>query len=282
MWLVRLRPRRWPWWRKEPSEKAREKTKNEKRKEKKTLDNEAVTNPIERKEKKLAACFVAPEASLLRSFFSSFKQRGKKNITNMRGGDPTAPPNSAKGPAVARLGGPCRHCLTSVSCCWRKGPPDKPVLCNACGSRFLVKANLEGCGFFAPCLMREEGERGRREGESERRAKERRVCCLDRSKPMGRCRLASLCPCSPRPSPSSTASRLPALPLLFLFPIPSSHTKLRHDRSKTMQTKTQILPRSKGRCRRSAPERWRRKRKPFVRRGGKCGQQQAAKARKSE
>jgi hypothetical protein len=98
MRLVRLRPRRWPWWRKEPSEKAREKTKNEKRKEKKTLDNEAVTNPIERKEKKLAACFVAPEASLLRSFFSSFKQRGKKKYHQHARRRPNSPAKQRQGP----------------------------------------------------------------------------------------------------------------------------------------------------------------------------------------
>lgn len=78
------------------------------------------------------------------------KKRRKKNSferENMRAdGDPTAaaPPTGGKAPAVARLGGPCCHCRVSSSCCWRKGPPEKPVLCNACGSRFLVKANLEG------------------------------------------------------------------------------------------------------------------------------------------
>jgi hypothetical protein len=31
------------------------------------------------------------------------------------------------------LRGPCYHCGTTISSQWRSGPPDKPVLCNACG-----------------------------------------------------------------------------------------------------------------------------------------------------
>ncbi|KAK9861201.1 hypothetical protein WJX84_003415 [Apatococcus fuscideae] len=41
-------------------------------------------------------------------------------------------------------GGPCDHCDRTSSPCWRKGPPEKPTLCNACGSRFLVKKSLDG------------------------------------------------------------------------------------------------------------------------------------------
>lgn len=39
-------------------------------------------------------------------------------------------------------GGPCCHCGTAITPCWRKGPAEKPVLCNACGARWLVKADL--------------------------------------------------------------------------------------------------------------------------------------------
>lgn len=42
------------------------------------------------------------------------------------------------------FGGPCNHCGSKHSCCWRRGPLEKPVLCNACGSRYLVKKSLEG------------------------------------------------------------------------------------------------------------------------------------------
>ncbi|KAL4452489.1 hypothetical protein ABPG75_008151 [Micractinium tetrahymenae] len=50
-------------------------------------------------------------------------------------------------------GGPCCHCGTRNSCCWRRGPPSKPVLCNACGSRYLVKRSLEG---YQPLQTRRE------------------------------------------------------------------------------------------------------------------------------
>ncbi|CAM8902922.1 unnamed protein product [Rhodiola kirilowii] len=38
--------------------------------------------------------------------------------------------------------GPCRHCGVTSTPLWRNGPPDKPVLCNACGSRWRTKGNL--------------------------------------------------------------------------------------------------------------------------------------------
>ena len=41
-------------------------------------------------------------------------------------------------------GGPCSHCSVTVTPCWRKGPPEKPILCNACGARYLVKRTLDG------------------------------------------------------------------------------------------------------------------------------------------
>lgn len=41
-------------------------------------------------------------------------------------------------------GGPCTHCCVTVTPCWRKGPPEKPILCNACGARYLVKRTLDG------------------------------------------------------------------------------------------------------------------------------------------
>jgi len=40
--------------------------------------------------------------------------------------------------------GPCYHCGVAESPMWRKGPEDKPVLCNACGARWLTKRTLEG------------------------------------------------------------------------------------------------------------------------------------------
>ncbi|KAI7743424.1 hypothetical protein M8C21_011275 [Ambrosia artemisiifolia] len=38
--------------------------------------------------------------------------------------------------------GPCGHCGVTSTPLWRNGPPDKPVLCNACGSRWRTKGSL--------------------------------------------------------------------------------------------------------------------------------------------
>lgn len=37
--------------------------------------------------------------------------------------------------------GPCSHCGATSTPLWRKGPPDRPVLCNACGTRWKVKVS---------------------------------------------------------------------------------------------------------------------------------------------
>lgn len=55
-----------------------------------------------------------------------------------------------RGPGAMKAGGPCNHCGRTESPLWRKGPDDKPVLCNACGARWLVKRNLEGYSPGAP------------------------------------------------------------------------------------------------------------------------------------
>ncbi|XP_043698930.1 GATA transcription factor 26-like isoform X2 [Telopea speciosissima] len=39
--------------------------------------------------------------------------------------------------------GPCCHCGITSTPLWRNGPPGKPVLCNACGSRWRTKGTLE-------------------------------------------------------------------------------------------------------------------------------------------
>ncbi|CAN6580563.1 unnamed protein product [Malus baccata var. baccata] len=38
--------------------------------------------------------------------------------------------------------GPCYHCGVTSTPLWRNGPSDKPVLCNACGSRWRTKGTL--------------------------------------------------------------------------------------------------------------------------------------------
>lgn len=36
----------------------------------------------------------------------------------------------------SKFGGPCMHCKATESPQWRRGPPEKPMLCNACGTRY--------------------------------------------------------------------------------------------------------------------------------------------------
>lgn len=45
-----------------------------------------------------------------------------------------------------RPGGPCDHCGAAESPQWRRGPPGKPVLCNACGTRWRRTTCLDRDG----------------------------------------------------------------------------------------------------------------------------------------
>ncbi|XP_051119707.1 GATA transcription factor 27-like isoform X2 [Andrographis paniculata] len=49
--------------------------------------------------------------------------------------------------------GPCCHCGVTATPLWRNGPPEKPVLCNACGSRWRTKGTLAN---YAPMHARSE------------------------------------------------------------------------------------------------------------------------------
>jgi len=69
-------------------------------------------------------------------------------------------------------GGPCAHCGRVSSPCWRKGPPEKPLLCNACGARFLVKHSLEG---YVPNAK---PAASKREGAPAKPKKEAGLCVL--------------------------------------------------------------------------------------------------------
>ncbi|KAL0923295.1 hypothetical protein M5K25_007346 [Dendrobium thyrsiflorum] len=53
--------------------------------------------------------------------------------------------------------GPCRHCGVTCTPLWRNGPPEKPVLCNACGSRWRTKGSLAN---YTPLHARELSEWG--------------------------------------------------------------------------------------------------------------------------
>ncbi|XP_019424541.1 PREDICTED: GATA transcription factor 26 isoform X1 [Lupinus angustifolius] len=50
--------------------------------------------------------------------------------------------------------GPCYHCGVTSTPLWRNGPPEKPVLCNACGSRWRTKGTLAN---YIPLHARAEG-----------------------------------------------------------------------------------------------------------------------------
>ncbi|XP_010529984.1 PREDICTED: GATA transcription factor 26-like [Tarenaya hassleriana] len=51
--------------------------------------------------------------------------------------------------------GPCYHCGVTSTPLWRNGPPEKPVLCNACGSRWRTKGTLAN---YTPLHARGEAE----------------------------------------------------------------------------------------------------------------------------
>ncbi|KAM7251303.1 hypothetical protein ACFE04_023186 [Oxalis oulophora] len=44
---------------------------------------------------------------------------------------------------MAKKNGPCNHCGTYSTPMWRNGPIEKPVLCNACGTRYKNGNSLE-------------------------------------------------------------------------------------------------------------------------------------------
>ncbi|KAG7547163.1 Zinc finger GATA-type [Arabidopsis suecica] len=51
--------------------------------------------------------------------------------------------------------GPCYHCGVTNTPLWRNGPPEKPVLCNACGSRWRTKGTLVN---YTPLHARADGD----------------------------------------------------------------------------------------------------------------------------
>jgi len=57
---------------------------------------------------------------------------------------PPAPAEQPLGAASCYSQPPCDNCGAAESPYWRKGPPCKPRLCNACGARYLRTRTLEG------------------------------------------------------------------------------------------------------------------------------------------
>jgi hypothetical protein len=52
------------------------------------------------------------------------------------------------------LQGPCSNCGTTSSPQWRKGPKNKPILCNACGIRFHRCVCGARAGCWGLCVQR--------------------------------------------------------------------------------------------------------------------------------
>mmetsp|Transcript_19940 Transcript_19940/g.23911 ORF Transcript_19940/g.23911 Transcript_19940/m.23911 type:complete len:174 (+) Transcript_19940:305-826(+) len=65
------------------------------------------------------------------SLQSSFTDSSDDNNSEAR--TPRTPPTQQ---AAHKPGGPCDHCGTLESPQWRRGPAAKPMLCNACGTRY--------------------------------------------------------------------------------------------------------------------------------------------------
>ena len=84
-------------------------------------------------------------AFLPASFCASFlpvahRQTTSKN-NKLTAGEKGASTNKSTGGAL--MLGPCAHCGVTFSPQWRKGTPEKPVLCNACGIRLRRHKNLD-------------------------------------------------------------------------------------------------------------------------------------------
>lgn len=62
--------------------------------------------------------------------------------TKLMSSNANANANAGHGAQHHKPGGPCDHCGALDSPQWRRGPSSKPMLCNACGTRFRRTGNL--------------------------------------------------------------------------------------------------------------------------------------------
>ncbi|CAK9214843.1 unnamed protein product [Sphagnum troendelagicum] len=84
--------------------------------------------------------------------------------------------------------GPCGHCGIETTPLWRNGPPEKPVLCNACGSRWRTKGTLLN---YMPMHSGGFGGAGSKEGVARRKKGSHKrssdpACSHKRKEPSGR------------------------------------------------------------------------------------------------
>lgn len=84
--------------------------------------------------------------SIIKPTPESSAPMGRTGSTNLKAAVPLE--RTASGQSSGRrrgrseLHGPCDHCGVKDSPQWRKGPKCKPILCNACGTRFLRTRSL--------------------------------------------------------------------------------------------------------------------------------------------
>ncbi|KAK9842008.1 hypothetical protein WJX81_003992 [Elliptochloris bilobata] len=113
--------------------------------------------------------------------------------------------------AISGSAGPCDHCGRTDSPAWRRGPPGKPHLCNACGVRYLGKGHLNG--YMPGCKARDEERAsatcaaGAEDPIPIRRARPSRRAASPRYGCAGAC-------CREGDTPEGSAPETPTLPLL--------------------------------------------------------------------
>ncbi|KAK9824908.1 hypothetical protein WJX74_005317 [Apatococcus lobatus] len=95
---------------------------------------------------------VAPTSNLLRGDSQPdpipSSEAQPEQVTSEEGSSPPSPTLPTRGlfdslerqtsvaSQLSKIGGPCQHCGVKESPQWRRGPVGKPILCNACGTRY--------------------------------------------------------------------------------------------------------------------------------------------------
>ena len=159
-------------------------------------------NPDGKSARVATAADVKDLSSLLSTKARVENPEANSNASNnkKRVGDEEAAHPAARSPAAGssspsrrgaasqyKPGGPCDHCGVCESPQWRRGPPEKPQLCNACGTRFRRTNNLGSPSGNASSSCREAATTsaaaaaGRKRGEIIRRHKADKKPRFDRS-----------------------------------------------------------------------------------------------------
>ncbi|GLC47018.1 hypothetical protein PLESTB_001723500 [Pleodorina starrii] len=99
----------------------------------------------------LAAALAGPGPGMATFYMGQADDATAAATAAMDAAIPAAP---AAAPVVKafhhKTGGPCDHCGATESPQWRRGPPAKPMLCNACGTRFRRTNQLNPAAAITP------------------------------------------------------------------------------------------------------------------------------------